>query len=99
MRGSRHAREGPFSPPDPRESCTVARAILNMRVHAIWKGSRHHGSTMAATINRRLMLGDLQARRGQVEHLTPLHPLRHPRCQSALTRAAMRRLMPFDKVG
>ena len=63
------------------------------------KASRRHGSTMVATINRRLMLGDLQARRGQVEHLTPLHPLRHPRRQGAVTRAAMRRLMPFDKIG
>ena len=76
-----------------------ARAILHMRGHAIGKASRRHGSTMVATINRRLMLGDLQAWRGQVEHLTLLDPLHHLRRQGALTGAAMRRLMPFDKVG
>ena len=76
-----------------------ARAILHMRGHAIGKVSRRRGATMVATINRRLMLGDLQTRRGQVEYLTFLHPLRHGRRQGALTRAAMRRLMPFHEVG
>ena len=45
------------------------------------------------------MLDDLQAWRGQVEHLTLLDPLHHLRRQGPLTGAAMRRLMPFDKVG
>ena len=62
-----------------------------MRGHAIGKASRHHG----ATINCSLMLGNLQASRGQVEHLTLLDPLHR---KGALTGAAMRRLMPFDKV-
>ena len=76
-----------------------ARAILHMRGHAIGKASRRHGATMVATINCSLMLGDLQAWRGQVEHLTLLDPLHHLRRQGALTGAAMRRLMTFDKVG
>ncbi len=79
--------------------CPHARAILHMRGHAIGKASRRRGSTMVATINRRLMLGDLQAWRRQVEHLTLLDPFHHLRRQGALTGAAMRRLMPFDKVG
>ena len=82
------------------DSCRPhARAVLHMRGHAIGKASRRHGSTMGATINRRLMLGDLQTWRGQVEYLTLLHPLRHVRRQGALTRTALRRLMPFHEVG
>ena len=75
-----------------------ARAILNMRGHAIGKTSRRQGPTMAATVNCRLMLSDLQTRHRHVKNLTALHPLRHLRRQDAPTGTAMRRLMPFHEV-
>ena len=53
---------------------------------------------MAATVNCRLMLSDLQTRHRHVKNLTALHPLRHLRRQDAPTGTAMRRLMPFHEV-
>ena len=75
-----------------------ALAVLHVRGHAIGKGGRRRGSAMGTTINRCLMLGDLQARRGHVEHLTFLRPLDHLCRQAMLTGATILSFMSLHKV-
>jgi hypothetical protein len=45
-----------------------------------------------------LMLGYLQPRLRHIEHLSLLHPRRHPRCEAGLAMRAMGHFMAFDLV-
>jgi hypothetical protein len=62
-----------------------ALTVLHVCIHATGKGGRRRGAAMATTINRCLMLCNLQARQLYVKNLTPLHPLDHPCHQAMLT--------------
>ena len=76
-----------------------ARAILSGRGHPFGERRRGLAAAVRATVNHRLMFGDVQSRLGQIEHLPLLNARDHRRRQSREAMAARFRLVPLDDIG
>jgi len=73
-----------------------ARAILSGRGHPVGERRRGLAAAVRATVNHRLMFGDVQSRLGQIEHLPLLNARDHRRRQSREAMATRFRLVPLD---